>query len=235
MTLLDTTLLIYLLLGAGVAGAVYLSDMARSPAERWFQVTTALIFWPLYVPLLLQSRRSPATTPHPPPTHEEDELTTAIARADGELKAALNTLDGWPDDVLQRERGRICELHAAWIAQAERIRDLDRLLASPEYSESSTDLLVGLPAWPDGAADHVSEHPLHAPDTLGQNVQRLREVRQRAYADLMDSLAGVRRLVAMIHLARFSGAPAARAQELVGQLAAAFEGLSGDTKGEVNP
>ncbi len=30
----------------------------------------------------------------------------------------------------------------------------------------------------------------------------------------------------MIHLAKFSGAPAARAEELVGQIAAAIEGIS---------
>ena len=42
----------------------------------------------------------------------------------------------------------------------------------------------------------------------------------------MGSLAWVRELVSMIHLAKFSGAPAARAEELVAQIAAAVEGLS---------
>jgi hypothetical protein len=42
----------------------------------------------------------------------------------------------------------------------------------------------------------------------------------------MGNLAWVRELVSMIHLAKFSGAPAARAEELVAQIAAAVEGLS---------
>jgi hypothetical protein len=59
-----------------------------------------------------------------------------------------------------------------------------------------------------------------------QNIERLRRVRQRAHDDLMGMLAWVRELVSMIHLAKFTGAPAARAEELVAQIAAAVEGLS---------
>ena len=36
----------------------------------------------------------------------------------------------------------------------------------------------------------------------------------------------MRELVSMIHLAKFTGAPASRAEELVAQIAAAVEGLS---------
>ena len=46
------------------------------------------------------------------------------------------------------------------------------------------------------------------------------------HADLVGTLAWVRELVTMIHLAKFSGAPAARAEELVAQIAAAVQGLS---------
>ena len=45
----------------------------------------------------------------------------------------------------------------------------------------------------------------------------------------MGTLAWVRELVSMIHLAKFSGAPAARAEELVAQIAAAVEGISAVT------
>ncbi|MGD9856866.1 MAG: hypothetical protein AB7U20_18110 [Planctomycetaceae bacterium] len=43
--------------------------------------------------------------------------------------------------------------------------------------------------------------------------------------DLMSTLAWVRELVTMIHLAKYTGAPASRAEELVTQIAAAVEGL----------
>jgi hypothetical protein len=59
-----------------------------------------------------------------------------------------------------------------------------------------------------------------------QNVERLQRLRGRAHDDLTRSLAWVREVVSMIHLAKFSGAPAARAEELVAQIAAAVEGLS---------
>ena len=51
-------------------------------------------------------------------------------------------------------------------------------------------------------------------------------MRVRLYDDLMGTLAWVRELVSMIHLAKFTGAPASRADELITQIAAAVEGLS---------
>ena len=44
--------------------------------------------------------------------------------------------------------------------------------------------------------------------------------------DLAGTLVWVRELATMIHVARFTGAPASRAEDLVGQIAAAVEGLS---------
>ena len=44
--------------------------------------------------------------------------------------------------------------------------------------------------------------------------------------DLLNTLAWVRELVTMIHLAKYTGAPASRAEELVLQIATAVEGLS---------
>ncbi len=51
----------------------------------------------------------------------------------------------------------------------------------------------------------------------------------------MGTLAWVRELVSMIHLAKFTGAPAARAEELVAQIAAAVEGISAVTWQEAGP
>ncbi|MEX0585269.1 MAG: hypothetical protein WD176_01405, partial [Pirellulales bacterium] len=58
------------------------------------------------------------------------------------------------------------------------------------------------------------------------NLTRLAQVRRQAHADLMATLAWIRELVSMIHLAKFTGAPASRAEELVAQIAAAVEGVS---------
>jgi len=59
-----------------------------------------------------------------------------------------------------------------------------------------------------------------------ENLDRLRAVCQRLHDDLTGTLAWVRELVSMINLAKFTGAPASRAAELVAQIAAAVEGLS---------
>jgi hypothetical protein len=67
---------------------------------------------------------------------------------------------------------------------------------------------------------------LSSQQVIRQNRERLRQVRARALQDLLETLAWVRELVSMIHLAKFTGAPAARAEELVAQIAAAVEGLS---------
>jgi hypothetical protein len=60
-------------------------------------------------------------------------------------------------------------------------------------------------------------------------------VRNQAFEDLMGTLAWVRELVSMIHLAKFTGAPASRAEELVAQIAAAIEGISAVTWQERGP
>jgi hypothetical protein len=54
----------------------------------------------------------------------------------------------------------------------------------------------------------------------------LRELRDQLHRDLMNTLAWVRELATRIHLARYTGAPASRAEELVMQIATSVEGLS---------
>ncbi len=226
--ILGPTLLIYLLLGLGVSVAVYLSESGRSSAERWLVVATAVPFWPIYVPMLLsrgsdgQAQR-PAASP-PPPC---DDMAAAIHQVDAELEEALNSLDGWAEDVLARERGRIHELRSAWTAQSERIREMDRLLSLPEYAAGPGSSPAIGPAEPAASLSSITSDRLrHSQQVRQQNIERLRQVRQRAYEDLMGTLAWVRELVSMIHLAKFTGAPASRAEELVAQIAAAVEGLS---------
>lgn len=207
MNYLAPTLVLYFLIGLGVAAAVYLTV----PTCRWLSVLVAWPFWPIYLPILLASSR-PAPTERPWPN---EEVLAAIAQVNAELEAALASLDGWAEDVLAREKGRIHELRVAWSAQAERIREMDHLLSLPEYAEPAAEL-PGL----------ANERVRQSREARQQNIERLREVRRRAYDDLMGSLAWVRELVSMIHLAKFTGAPAARAEELVAQIAAAVEGLS---------
>lgn len=216
MTLFGQTLVLYLVIGTGVAGAVYLTWGSGRGTNRWFVVATAVLFWPLYLPMLL-ARGAGLREPPVMMSAPNDELTAAIGQVDSELEAALGCLDGWAEDVLAREKDRIRELRTAWLVQAQRIREMDQLLVRPEYAEA----LADEPART--AGDPRLRNSLQA---RRQNVERLQRLRRRAHDDLTRSLAWVREVVSMIHVAKFSGAPAARAEELVAQIAAAVEGLS---------
>ena len=215
MLLLETTIF-YLLFGVCVATAAYIRGTANFGLGLTFQSVAACLFWPLFLPTLL-------TTSEPAPTKKEesmteplrpDSLSTAIAQVEAELDAALEGLDGWAEDVLSSEEHRLQELRSAWKTQAERIRQLDRLLAEPAASE------VELPE-----AANVAK-ARHSEELRRENIRQLAALRKQMHADLIGTLAWVRELVTMIHLAKFSGAPAARAEELVAQIAAAVQGLS---------
>jgi hypothetical protein len=241
MSLLSQTFVLYVVVGLGVAVAVYLSAANASRSTQCLRVSLALVAWPVFLPVLLTPRQrsepvESLTKTQPVPV---DEMTTAIGQVDAELEAALASLDGWAEDVLARETSRIHELRTAWTAQAERIREMDRVLALPEHA----DALVGQDSNPvdpyldpsvDGTATTSgltgTPSPAHRLRSSRlarrQNIARLRRIRQRAHEDLMGTLAWVRELVTMIHLAKFTGAPASRAEELVAQIAAAVEGLS---------
>ncbi len=262
MALLGPTLVLYAVIGIGVAIAVYLSEK-QARAGVWFRVATAMPFWPLYIPVLLTRAHAPAVA-HASSGYEQghglgqgeaDDMSAAISQIDAELEAALNSLDGWAEDVLARERDRIRELRAAWIAQANRIREMDHLLAvlAPTLTPAPTLTLlaqsesrVGAGAGVGvgvGVSERITAEPeplmkgsyqdspaknrlLQSQEACQHNINRLGLVRQRTYEDLLSNLAWVRELVSMIHLAKFTGAPASRAEELVAQIAAAVEGLA---------
>jgi hypothetical protein len=99
-------------------------------------------------------------------------------------------------------------LKLSWSLQADRIREMDRILELSAAGELGD-------TWPDRSEQARQE-----------NLNRLATLRRQAYEELTATLAWVRELVTMIHVAKFSGAPAARAEELVARIAAAVEGIS---------
>jgi hypothetical protein len=216
------SILLYLLVGGGVAVALYVTDRHSTVAERTFIVATALIFWPIFLPILLARQTAPLPAA-PGPRRAKDEMDKAIDRVDADLSKALASLEGWAGGALAGEAQRIHELRHAWSALADRIREMDRLLCATE-SAAEPDSATCLGG--DELSPAVQERLQRSLEVRRQNLERLRQVRRRAYEDLMGTLAWVRELVSMIHLAKFTGAPAARAQELVAQIASAVEGLS---------
>ncbi len=225
---LTTTLIFYLLIGAGVALAVYLSERDGTPLESLFRVATALAFWPLYLPVLLRSSAQPNAGIGETAGEEElpDAMATAIAQVEAELDAAIQSLDGWAEDVLAGEQDRFAELKSAWRLQAGRIRELDRLLNQPEFLSPPAATGIASSAKPMGGGNEGSDRLRASEAARHENIRRLRALHDQLRDDLMGTLAWVRELVTMIHLARYTGAPASRAAELVSQVAASVEGLS---------
>jgi hypothetical protein len=217
MLLLETAIF-YLLIGVTVAVAAYIRGDGETGVGVGFQLFATCAFWPLFVPTLLAARQEiakPQAMGQTERVEDGDALSAAIGQVEAELDAALNGLDGWAEDVLNSEEHRLEELRTAWKSQADRIRQLDRLLAEPA---ARVDSLAEVGADVERARQSES---------LRQgNIRQLVALRNQMHADLIGTLAWVRELVTMIHLAKFSGAPAARAEELVVQIAAAVQGLS---------
>jgi chromosome segregation ATPase len=216
--LLVETAIFYLLLGVAVAVAVYLRSDDTNKVGALLNTINACLFWPLFVPMLLAapadastavSENNNSTEPH------SDGLSSAIAQVETELDAALEGLDGWAEDVLNSEQHRLEELKSAWKSQADRIRQLDKLLSEQATFEDSLTAAAG-----------EVESARHSEQVRNENIRQLGALRKQMHSDLIGTLAWVRELVTMIHLAKFSGAPAARAEELVVQIAAAVQGLS---------
>jgi hypothetical protein len=217
-----TSLLFYLLIGSCVSVAVYLQDEERSGSERTFRIASALVFWPLYLPLLLERRgRSHTNGPLASTAPVADSLAQAIQQVESELDAAIGSLDGWAEEALADEDRRLLELRGAWRFQADRIRQLDGLLAAVR-----TEAIDPLACDVTGKSASATDRRVRSDHARIENMRRLQELRGRLLDDLLGTLAWVRELVTMIHLAKFSGAPASRAEELVSQIAAAVEGLS---------
>lgn len=229
-----TTVIFYLLIGGGVSLAVLLADGGVSVVERSLQGLAAAVFWPLYLPILLRrsnhqggadSRNQDSATSALMPKMPNDEMADAISQVERELDTALQSLDGWSEDVLSREQIRIGELRSAWHAQAARIRELDALLLQPMFARFD-ESVTGVDVATEKREELGAERLRQSEQARRENVERLRHVRQQMFDDLMGALAWVRELVTMIHLAKYTGAPASRAEELITQIAAAVEGLS---------
>jgi hypothetical protein len=216
-----TTTVFYLTIGAGVAAALLLRRSERGGGRQIFRAAVAVLFWPLFIPLLLERAGELSAGQDPPSQGASDSLSRAISQVECELDAALGSLDGWAEGVLVDERQRLEELRAAWRSQAERVRELDRFLAQPDATATASDRNPL-----DGLGASSNERRQKSEQGRLANMRRLRVLRGRMLEDLLATLAWVRELATMIHLAKFSGAPASRAEELVSQIAAAVEGLN---------
>jgi len=217
----NESLVIYLVVGLAVGAAQALVERSASRRTRMLSILAAWLFWPLYLPLLLASGREPAGN-RKAGSLPCDGLSLAIEQVEQELDDALSSLDGWAEDVLHRRPERLRELRAALVAQAQRIRDMQAIVEReqnrPQVGADHGEL--------DAQTGQPGDRWQRSEQARRENMTRLAGVCRQSRTDLLATLAWIRELVSMIHLAKFTGAPAARAEELVAQIAAAVESIS---------
>src|SRR5262245_10568989 len=100
---LTETIIFYLFFGCGIAAAVALARDGGGRRERLFRTVSSLLFRPLYLPTLLDRPGRPAPpqeSPSAPAANPADSFARAIAQVEAELETALDSLDGWAENVL---------------------------------------------------------------------------------------------------------------------------------------
>ncbi len=211
---LAATGILYLLIGGAVATASALRESSRGTLQTAGSIILTTLFWPLYIPGLLSGTDAPdvAVQHGREGIEPRDDLAEMVGRVESELDRAVRSLDGWAESALSSQQTRLEELKQIWRIQAQRIRELDELLVDPSLDEELT------------SADQ--SNVARTEQGRRDNLAQLLAIRNRLHDDLLASLAAVRELATMIHLARYTGAPAAKAEQLVAEIAAAVEGLS---------
>ena len=121
------TLLLYLLLGAGVA----IGFAARTPdkGRAWATILAAWVFWPLFVPLLLSAEEEPVTPV--PPASEPLEARITRSRDQLDRLAATASALGLPDLPEQ-----VARIQALWAERATWLTETGLLIQSLKGTHS---------------------------------------------------------------------------------------------------
>jgi hypothetical protein len=196
----EMTFCFYLLIGVGVAVALWLRGDSSSKATDLFQIFSAPFFWPIYLPILLARRTDSFASVTSPlsaigSTRVNDSMALAITQVERELDAALQSLNGWAENVLAEEQLHIVELKSAWRQQANHVRELDKLLAQtliepPAVVPQAAGIEQPAAAVLAGQATHSrsAEHE----KIRAENITRLKQLRRSMLDDLMATVAWVR-------------------------------------------
>ncbi len=167
------TLLLYLLIGAGVA--IGFAARSSDKGRAWATILAAWVFWPLFVPLLLSADEEPVT----PVPHTSEPLEARITRSREQLDrlAATAPALGLPD--LPEQVARIQTLwaeRATWLTETGLLIENLKATHSPATTQSMpahTSQLDELER-----LQHTTEQSLHrslnAIDELAVHIQLLK-------------------------------------------------------------
>ncbi len=227
MGLLQTGIF-YLLVGLVVGAAGYLREEEGRALSRALRVLLTACFWPLYLPLLLSGSRGATPNVAAAGTtgaRAVDRLDPRVQRAEETLLSGLASLGGFAAGVMQPEVVRIRTLSASLHGLSARLREMDRLLASPEFDAGAArTLLVELSTRRPEARD--SDARVGSVQTRLRNIERLQSLRDHTAELLERALLKLEELGSAVLLLRFAENPEREVAGLVRDLAASVDGLS---------
>ncbi len=207
---LAETIVIYLVVGVGVAIALVLRD-GTAGFHLVYLSALGLVFWPVMIPTLFDAGGSTRT-------RSKDKAVSPLARRiselESELKMVLAKTDGWAERVLAAETEKIGSLVAAMRAQTSRVDEMERLLRSLENDPKSKRAM---------AAGVVSLDPERS---RRKNLELLRRLHDKSETSLWDSITKIEDLISMIYVARFAGASRSEVDRMLTEISATVESIS---------
>jgi hypothetical protein len=228
MGLLQTGIF-YLLVGVAVGAAAYLREGEGSALSRGLRALLVTCFWPLYLPLLLGGPRAatPATSDRAAGPRESERTDPRVQRAAEGLLRGLEQLGDVSAGVLHPEAARIRALSASLHGMSGRLREMDRLLASPEFDAGAARaLLAELSTRTQSRSPADGDPRVGSLHTRLRNIERLQTLRDRTAELLERTLLKLEELSSAILLLRFAENPEREVAALVRDLAASVDGLS---------
>jgi hypothetical protein len=197
VTVVDLAI-VYAMAGAAAAIAVIAT---RRPL---LDGVLMLGLWPIYGPFLLLGGLAAADD-------RERELLEVLRRA-----AATPLGSVLPDEATARALARRLRDAAA------RVREIDGLLARPDFDERAARLRAAELERRGGSSSAASTAALRV-----QTIERMRHLRDRTSGELDEVGELIAQLMAQAELVRLSGAADGAAADLVRELVARVEGLDG--------
>jgi hypothetical protein len=193
---------LYALVGAGCA-ALVLKRRGIGPVQAG-EAVLAFGLWPLYGPFLLLE-------------HEEGGAT----ETDDERRflQVLEHLGGTPLAALLPDRETVRLLSRRLRLASDRLGEIDRLLATPEFSEEEARGRVH------GHRANGDERAAVVALSRADNIVRMRHLRDRFRGDIAQIRELLGQLRVQAEVVRLSGAADGGTRELVGEIVARVEGL----------
>lgn len=189
-------LVLYALVGVGCALA------ARRRGQGLIDIALALVLWPLWMPVLFAGAAGASV--------DDDERR---------FQDTLDALSGGPLASLLPDRATVRLLSKRLALAGERVREIDRLLLAPEFSEADARARL------ERFRAQGDERAAAAAQSRAQNIARMRQLRDRFAREIEEIRELLGQLRVQAEVVRLSGAADSGSRELVGTILARVDGL----------